>query len=75
VTTTLGAEDRVVCPIDDLEFRPYYTDGECPICGWKPTDPVAEPWWQTADPVVVAFGAAVLVAVIMVIIVIAAYRS
>ena len=24
------------CPIDDWDFAPQYTDGACPICGWRP---------------------------------------
>ncbi len=31
-------ETRVVCPADDLEFTPIYTEGVCPLCGWKPED-------------------------------------
>jgi len=26
------------CPIDDWDFAPRYTDGVCPICGWRPDD-------------------------------------
>jgi len=72
---TLGPHDHVVCPIDDLEFRPYYTDGACPICGWRPDEAVGRPWWLDADPVLVAFVVAAVVAALMVVIVIAAYRS
>ena len=24
------------CPNDDWDFAPRYTDGVCPICGWRP---------------------------------------
>lgn len=24
------------CPQDDWDFDPRYTDGACPICGWRP---------------------------------------
>ncbi|MHB8465994.1 MAG: hypothetical protein ACYDH6_01305 [Acidimicrobiales bacterium] len=73
--TMLGADDRVRCPIDDVDFRPYYTDGECPICRWRPEQPVATPWWRSTDPVVVAFVAMIAVSVIMAIVVIAAYTT
>lgn len=71
----LGATDRVVCPIDDLVFRPYYTDGECPLCCWQPDQPVGRPWWKSADPVWSAFLAAVAAAVLMVIVVVAVYAN
>jgi len=33
-----GDHDEVVahCPNDDWDFRPRYTDGVCPIDGWRP---------------------------------------
>jgi hypothetical protein len=30
------ARARAVCPVDNLEFTPLYTDGHCPLCGWVP---------------------------------------
>ena len=27
---------RIHCGVDDWDFDPRYTDGACPICGWKP---------------------------------------
>jgi len=27
---------RVVCPVDNYSFAPKYTDGVCPLCGYKP---------------------------------------
>ena len=72
----LGPTDTLRCPIDDLEFRPYYTDGQCPIDGWRPEDVVVRrPWWQAADPVVAVFVAMVVVSLVMGIIVVAAYLS
>jgi hypothetical protein len=34
------AADEVLahCPTDDWDFAPRYTDGVCPICGWRPDD-------------------------------------
>ena len=29
-------EGRVICPTDRWAFRPRYTDGHCPLCGWEP---------------------------------------
>lgn len=30
--------DEIVahCPTDDFDFRPQYTNGRCPLCGWRP---------------------------------------
>jgi len=30
------ARARAICPIDDWDFVPLYTDGSCPLCGWTP---------------------------------------
>ena len=27
---------RVVCPIDNWPFAPKFTNGVCPLCGYKP---------------------------------------
>jgi hypothetical protein len=27
---------QVVCPADSWPFRPRYTEGHCPLCGWEP---------------------------------------
>jgi hypothetical protein len=27
---------RVMCPVDDWSFAPKYTNGVCPLCGYKP---------------------------------------
>jgi len=32
----LDARSRAICPVDDLEFTPLYSDGHCPLCGWVP---------------------------------------
>ena len=29
-------EAHVICPVDSWPFRPRYTEGRCPICGWEP---------------------------------------
>ena len=28
----------LTCPNDNWTFTPKYTDGVCPLCGWKPSD-------------------------------------
>jgi hypothetical protein len=40
---------KVHCDLDDWDFDPRYTSGECPICGWRPPEgTVAEqPKWLT----------------------------
>jgi hypothetical protein len=69
----LGPSDTVRCPVDDLDFRPYYTDGACPICGWVPTNlTIATPWTHRADWALVAFIALVIVSITMVVIVLSA---
>lgn len=75
-TTILGPADTVRCPIDDIEFRPYYTDGACPICGWRPPGAVvARPWWLRLDPGWTAFLSLVAAGVLMAILVIVVYAT
>lgn len=45
---------RLQCPVDNWWFDARYTDGACPICGWKPDGVTyAAPMWlqvvQRAD--------------------------
>jgi hypothetical protein len=65
----LGADAVVTCPRDHLAFRPYFTDGACPLCGWRAPAPVAEPWTHRVDWVWIAFGGLLAVSVLMAIIV------
>ncbi len=39
---------RLHCPIDDWSFDARYTDGACPICGWRPEGLTwaAPPWMR-----------------------------
>ncbi|MHB8718228.1 MAG: hypothetical protein ACYDAC_04945 [Candidatus Dormibacteria bacterium] len=30
------ARVRAICPTDSWAFRPLYSNGRCPICGWRP---------------------------------------
>src|SRR5205823_2868118 len=35
--TGRSREEQIAhCPTDDWDFAPRYTDGACPICGWRP---------------------------------------
>ena len=66
----LGPDDEVECPVDQLQFRPYYSDGACPICGWRPDGyAVATPWTHRADWALFAFLALVAASVVMAIVV------
>jgi hypothetical protein len=38
-----GRTHRAHCPIDDWDFDPRYTDGVCPLCGWRPPGAPVEP--------------------------------
>ena len=33
------------CELDGWNFKPRYTEGACPICGWKPEGAPAAPRW------------------------------
>jgi hypothetical protein len=68
-TQILGADAVVTCPNDDLDFRPYYTEGVCPLCGWRAPALVAAPWTHQVDWVWIAFAGLVAVSVLMAIIV------
>ena len=40
---------KVYCQRDDWYFDPRYTDGACPICGWRPEGVTyAAPLWLRA---------------------------
>jgi hypothetical protein len=34
---------RVHCDLDDWDFDPRYTEGRCPVCGWRPEGVAATP--------------------------------
>lgn len=36
---------RVRCEKDNWAFDPRYTNGKCPICGWRPEGVAAVPRW------------------------------
>ncbi len=66
---TLGPDAVLHCPNDGLEFRPYFTDGVCPLCRWRAPARVDEPWTHRADWVWISFAGLVAVSILMAIIV------
>ncbi len=32
----VAGDVKAICPSDSWVFRPRYTDGRCPLCGWEP---------------------------------------
>jgi len=36
VPATREHVEKVTCPNDNWTFAPKYTEGVCPLCGWKP---------------------------------------
>ncbi len=65
-----GEGPSVRCPADDWEFRPRFTDGACPLCGWRPPGVVDETpliaridWFLVALVVLVAVSAVMAVLV------------
>ena len=68
-------EKRAWCPVDDWAFSPRYTDGVCPLCGWRPEGTRAEaPWLATIDWFWPAVGALLVVSVLMGVLVVIAYN-
>lgn len=69
-------EDDVVvhCPNDDWDFRPRYTDGVCPLDGWRPPGvDTSPPWAAEIDwfwPSMIFLG---IVSVVMAVAVIVVY--
>lgn len=77
VLTTLRSrredEPAAHCPNDDWEFAPRYTDGVCPICGWRPPGVRVEPplagrldWFWPAIVFVAIASIAMAIAVVVV---------
>jgi hypothetical protein len=72
----LGPADVVHCPVDDLDFRPYFADGACPICLWRPEGvEVARPWWVGRDSFWVAALALLGGMVVMGLVVVAVFAT
>lgn len=72
----IGTETRVHCTFDDWDFAPQYTDGACPLCGWRPDGFVAEPpLSQRIDWFMVMLVVVVLASLLMGILVLRAYTQ
>ena len=69
----LGPSDTVVCPVDDLTFRPWFANGACPVCHWKPEDvAVGRSWLERVNPAWPWLVALFIVGLLMAALVIAA---
>jgi hypothetical protein len=67
---------RVHCEFDDWTFAPRFTDGVCPLCGWRPEGVVEEsPLVERMDWFTVMLVAVVVVSLVMGVLVIRAYMQ
>jgi hypothetical protein len=74
----LGTGDgvRVRCEFDDWEFSPRFTDGVCPLCGWRPEGIVEEPpLVERMDWFMVMLVAVLIASIVMGILVLRAYAQ
>lgn len=71
----LGADEaKAICPVDSWAFRPRYTDGHCPLCGWEPPGVVVRlPLSQRVDTFGWATVAMVVVSVMMLALIVLVY--
>jgi hypothetical protein len=72
----LGTGDgvRVHCEFDDWDFSPRFTDGVCPLCGWRPEGIVEQaPLIERMDWFMVMLVVVVIASIVMGILVIHAY--
>jgi hypothetical protein len=64
------------CPNDDWDFDPRYTDGVCPLDGWRPPGPKVEaPVSARVDWFWPSVGLLVVMSLLMGILVLIAYNS
>jgi hypothetical protein len=69
-----GEGVRVTCPTDRWEFAPRFTDGACPLCGWRPEGVTYEPALvERVDWFLAAMVVMLIVSVIIGVLVIRAY--
>lgn len=67
---------RVYCEFDDWTFSPRYTDGVCPLCGWRPDGVVEDtPLVQRMDWFLVMLAVVVIASIIMGILVLHAWSQ
>ena len=71
-----GEGVRVHCEFDDWDFAPRFTDGACPLCGWRPEGIVEEPSLvERMDWFMVMLVVVVIASIAMGILVIHAYTQ
>jgi len=71
-----GEDVRVHCEFDDWDFAPRFTDGVCPLCGWRPEGIVVESSLvERLDWFMLMLVAVVIVSIVMGILVIYAYTQ
>lgn len=64
------------CPVDDWDFVPHFTDGVCPLCGWRPPGlPVEPPAFTRIDWFWPAVALLMVVSIAMGVIVLLAYNG
>ena len=67
---------RARCPLDEWEFDARYTDGVCPLCGWRPPGaPVPAPRAARIDWFWPALAAMAVASVLMGVLVLIAYAG
>ena len=67
-------EARAICPTDSWAFRPRYTDGRCPLCGWEPPGVIVRlPLSRQIDAFAWTTIALALVSVLMLVVVLLVY--
>ena len=70
------APARVHCEFDDWDFAPRYTDGACPLCGWRPEGETAgPPLSQRIDWFTIMLAVVVVASVLMGVLVLRAYNQ
>ena len=71
-----GEGVRVHCEFDDWDFAPRFTDGACPLCGWRPEGIVGEPSLvERMDWFMVMLVVVVIASIVMGVLVIHAYTQ
>ncbi|HAM01676.1 MAG TPA: hypothetical protein DCQ30_05540 [Acidimicrobiaceae bacterium] len=69
-----GPNTLAHCPNDDWDFAPYFTDGKCPLDGWRPAGHVPTPMARRIDWFWPLAGATTAVSIVMAVLVVMAYN-
>ena len=62
------------CPVDDWDFSPNFTDGHCPLCGYRPPGDLPTPQTRRIDWFWPLAGAMLSISVLMAVLVVVAYN-